>query len=89
VPTLDEAGVNGYEFSTWYGLLVPADTPRTVVNVLNSATAKVLQSEGVKGQFAAQGLEATPSTPEQFGAYLKSEVAKWGKVVKASGAKPE
>jgi tripartite-type tricarboxylate transporter receptor subunit TctC len=89
LPTLDEAGVKGYEFSTWYGLLVPADTPRRVVNVLNSATAKVLQSEDVKGQFAAQGLEPTPSTPEQFGAYLKSEVAKWGKVVKASGAKPE
>jgi tripartite-type tricarboxylate transporter receptor subunit TctC len=89
VPTMDEAGVKGYEFSTWYGVLVPADTPRKVVNVLNSAIAKSLQSEAVQTQFAAQGLEATPSTPGQFGAYLKSEVEKWGRVVKASGAKPE
>jgi tripartite-type tricarboxylate transporter receptor subunit TctC len=89
VPTMDEAGVKGYEFSTWYGVLVPADTPRHIVNVLNSAAAKSLQSEAVQAQFAAQGLEATPSTPGQFGAYLKSEVEKWGRVVKASGAKPE
>jgi tripartite-type tricarboxylate transporter receptor subunit TctC len=89
LPTMDEAGVQGYEFSTWYGLLVPAGTPRAIVARLNAETAKALEHASVKDQFTAQGLEATPSTPEAFGAYLRSEVAKWGKVVKASGAKPE
>lgn len=89
LPTMDEAGVKGYEFSTWYGLLVPAGTPKPIVSRLNSETATVLQSTAVKEQFASQGLEPTPSTPQEFGAYLKSEVDKWGKVIKASGAKPE
>lgn len=89
VPTMDEAGVKGYEFSTWYGLLVPAGTPAAVVERLNAETRKALSSAAVKEQFAAQGLEATPSTVREFGAYLKSEVAKWARVIKASGAANE
>ena len=89
VPTLDEAGVRGYEFNTWYGLLVPAGTPRAIIDRLNKETAKLLESAAVREQFTPQGLEAAPTSPDEFGAYLKSEVAKWGKVVKASGAKPE
>lgn len=89
LPTMNEAGVKGYEFSTWYGLLVPGATPKGVVDRLNAATVRALQSSSVKEQFAAQGLEATPGTPAEFGAYLRSEVAKWGKVIKASGAKPD
>ena len=89
VPTMDEAGVRGYEFDTWYGLLVPAGTPRFIIDRLNQETARVLASAAVKEQFAAQGLEAAPSSPGRFGAYLKSEVDKWGKVVRASGAKTE
>jgi tripartite-type tricarboxylate transporter receptor subunit TctC len=89
VPTMSEGGVAGYEFSTWYGLLVPAATPRPVVDRLNQAAAKALASAALKESFAAQGLEAAPGTPEEFGAYLRSEVAKWGKVVKQSGAKVE
>jgi tripartite-type tricarboxylate transporter receptor subunit TctC len=89
VPTMAEAGVKGYEFSTWYGLLVPSGTPKTIVDRLNAATAKALASPSVKEQFTAQGLEAAPSSPQDFGAYLRSEVAKWAKVVKASGATTE
>lgn len=89
LPTMSEAGVNGYEFSTWYGLLVPARTPAAIVGRLNGETVKALSSPALKEQFAAQGLEPTASSPAEFGAYLKSEVAKWGKVVKASGAKPD
>ena len=86
---MEEAGVKSYEFSTWYGLLVPAGTPKAIISRLNSETAKTLQSATVNEQFGKQGLEPTPSTPAEFDAYLKSEVEKWSKVIKASGAKPE
>ena len=89
VPTMHEAGVTGYEFNTWYGLLVPGGTPRPVIERLNREAAKVLGSAALKEQFGAQGLEPAPTPPEEFGAYLKTEVAKWAKVVKQSGAKPE
>lgn len=86
VPTLDEAGVKGYEFSTWYGLLVPAATPKPIVDRINAETRKALESPAVREQFVKQGLEPVSSTPAEFAAYLRSEVAKWSKVVKASGA---
>ncbi len=86
---MDEAGVAGYEFNTWYGLLVPAQTPRPVVDRLNKALAGVLDSPAVKEQFSVQGLEPAPTSPQEFGAYLETEVKKWGKVIKASGAKPD
>lgn len=89
LPTMAEAGVPGYEFSTWYGLLVPAGTPRAIIEKLNAETGKILRSPALKDQFAAQGLDPTPSSPAEFGAYLKSEVEKWGKVVKASGARAD
>lgn len=89
LPTMHEAGVAGYEFSTWYGLLVPGRTPKPIIARLNAETVKVLASPALKEQFAGQGLEATSSSPAEFGAYLKAEVAKWGKVVKASGARPD
>ncbi|MBI3069264.1 MAG: tripartite tricarboxylate transporter substrate binding protein [Betaproteobacteria bacterium] len=89
VPTMDEAGVSGYEFSTWYGLLVPAGTPKFVINRLNGEIARILNSSAVKEQFGTQGLEAAPTSPEEFGAYLRAEVDKWGKVIKASGARPD
>ena len=89
VPTMNEAGVKGYEFSTWYGLLMPARTPKAIVDRVNTEARKALTSAAVKEQFTAQGLEPAASTPQEFGAYLRSEVEKWGKVVKASGATPE
>ncbi len=89
VPTMNEAGVKGYEFSTWYGLLAPAGTPKAIVDRLNAEARNALASTLVNEQFRVQGLEAAPSTPAEFGAYLRSEVQKWGKVVKASGATTE
>ena len=89
VPTVSEAGVKGYEFSTWYGLLVPARTPKPIVDKLNAETRKALASAAVREQFSAQGLDPASSTPDEFGAYLRSEVRKWAKVVKASGATTE
>jgi tripartite-type tricarboxylate transporter receptor subunit TctC len=87
--TMDEAGVKDYEFSTWYAIVAPRGTPAEIVRKLNTELAQVLASPAVKEQFAAQGLEATHSTPAELGAYLRSEVSKWGKVIRASGAKPE
>ena len=89
VPTLNEAGVKGYEFSTWYALLAPARTPAGIVDRLNADTHKALASPSLREQFAAQGLEPAASTPQELGRYLRSEVAKWAKVVKASGATTE
>jgi tripartite-type tricarboxylate transporter receptor subunit TctC len=89
VPTMDEAGVKGYEFSTWYGLLVPARTPGNVIERLNAQSVRLLGAASLKEQFSAQGLETSPSTPQEFGAYLRSEVHKWARVIKASGASAE
>ena len=89
VTTLDEAGVRGYEFNTWYGLLVPAKTPRPIIERLNKALTGILESAAVKEQFSVQGLEPAPTSPHEFGAYLETEVKKWAKVIRASGAKPD
>jgi tripartite-type tricarboxylate transporter receptor subunit TctC len=89
VPTMNEAGVPGYEFSTWYGLFVPSATPRAIVDRLNRETAKALSAPDVKEQLASQGIEGAPTSVEAFGAYVRNEVTKWGKVVKESGAKVE
>ena len=86
---MSEAGVAGYEFSTWYGLLVPGATPKSVIDRLNTVTVKVLQAPALKEPFAAQGLEATPGTPAEFGAHLRAEVAKWGKVIRLANIKAE
>ena len=89
LPTVAEAGVAGFEANNWYGLVVPAKTPRAIIDRLNAEVTKVLNMPEVKTTLFNQGLDAAPGTPEQFGAYIKSERAKWAKVIKASGAKPE
>ncbi|MDH5537362.1 MAG: tripartite tricarboxylate transporter substrate-binding protein, partial [Betaproteobacteria bacterium] len=89
LPTVAEAGLKGYEANNWYGVVVPAKTPRPVVERLNKEFTAVLSLPEVKDILFKQGLDAAPSTPEQFGAYIESETVKWAKVVKASGAKAE
>jgi tripartite-type tricarboxylate transporter receptor subunit TctC len=89
LPTMEEAGVKHYEFSTWYGLLVASGTPNAIVDRLNTETHKALALPLVREKFMAQGLEPAVSSPHEFATYLRSEIVKWGKVVKASGATPE
>jgi tripartite-type tricarboxylate transporter receptor subunit TctC len=87
LPTVSEAGVPGFEANNWLGLLVPAGTPRAIVDRLNKETAATLATPEVADLLFRQGFEVSYGTPEQFAAYIKSEIAKWGKVVKDSGAK--
>ncbi len=89
LPTIAEGGLTGYDANNWYGLMVPAKTPRAIIDRLNRETVKVLNMPEIKTFFFGQGLDAAPGTPEAFGAYIKSERIKWAKVVKASGAKAE
>jgi len=86
IPTMDEAGVPGFEVSGWYGVLAPARTPREIIEKLNSEIVKMMRSPEVNEQFVKQGLEVFASTPEQFSAKIKSDGVKWGKVVKATRA---
>ncbi|MDB5808984.1 MAG: hypothetical protein JWN94_1106 [Betaproteobacteria bacterium] len=89
LPTIAESGLPGYEANNWYGLLAPAKTPHAIIERLNREIVKVLNTPSVKDQLFRSGLDASPSTPKEFGAYIRSEMAKWAKVVKASGAKAE
>jgi tripartite-type tricarboxylate transporter receptor subunit TctC len=82
IPTLAEAGVPGFEASTFTGLVVPAKTPRDVIARLHAATVKVIARPAVKDRFASFGADAFSSTPEQLGAFIQKDFAKWTKVVK-------
>lgn len=86
VPTIAEAGVPGYEATSWFGLWAPAGTPAPVLDKLHSALTKVLQDPAVVKKIADQGGEVVIDTPAEFEAFIQSEAAKWGKVVKESGA---
>ena len=89
VATIAEQGFPGFEATAWYGVMAPARTPRPIVNQLNAEFVKALKAPDTREKLSALGFEIEGSTPEQFGAYIKSEIKKWAKVVKASGAKPE
>ena len=88
-PTLAESGVAGYEATSWQGLVAPAGTPRAIVMKLNSELRRALQLPEIGARLAAEGSEAGSTTPEEFGAYIRNEIAKWARVVKTSGIKTE
>jgi tripartite-type tricarboxylate transporter receptor subunit TctC len=89
LPTLDEAGLKGYEIVGWNGLFVPAGTPRNIVTHLHAETAKALAQADVKERLATMGAEGVGSSPEEFRAFVKAEISKWAKVVKEAGLKVE
>jgi tripartite-type tricarboxylate transporter receptor subunit TctC len=89
LPTVAEAGVPGYDISTWYGLWAPKGTPREITERLASETAKILKLPDVRERYAALGAEPVGSTPDEFAAYCRSELTKWAKIVKESGAKAD
>lgn len=89
VPTVAEAGVSGYEFTVWYGLVVPAGTPRAIVDRLNKETVGQLNAAGVQQRFDAQGLSVTPSTSAHYADKLKSELKKWATAAQVAKIQPE
>ena len=89
LPTMQEAGVPGFVITQWYGMLAPAKTPQPVIMKLNKEIARLLHQSDVKEKLAADGAYAVGNTPEQFGAHIRSEIAKYAKLIKQIGLKPE
>jgi tripartite-type tricarboxylate transporter receptor subunit TctC len=87
LPTVTESGLPGFDASIWQGILAPARTPVELVGRLNREITGLLAANDVREQMFSQGVDAMPSTPEQFGAYIATEIAKWARVVKTAGAK--
>lgn len=89
LPTIAEAGVPGYELAGWYGVVVPAATPRAIVDRLHAEFSKTMRTPDMVERYATLGVEAVDSAPEQFGSYMRSELVKWGDIIKRSGTKLE
>ena len=89
LPTIAESGFPGFEAVGWAGYMAPAGTPREIVSKLSAEIARGLQDQALKDRFVALGAELLSSSPEEFAAYIRSETAKWGKVIRDSGAKAE
>lgn len=89
VPTMQEAGVPGYESATWYGAVTPTATPRAIITKLNIEIVAILKQPELRDRLAADGSEPLGTTPEEFGRHLKAEIEKWAKVVKAAGIRAE
>jgi len=89
VPTVAESGLPGYEVTQWYGVLVPAGTPQQIVTLLNSECVKIVRAPEFSARLVAEASIPGGLTPQAFGVYLKEEIEKWAKVVKASGARVE
>jgi tripartite-type tricarboxylate transporter receptor subunit TctC len=89
LPTIDEAALPGFEATTWHGVMVPAATPSAVVAKLHGDIVAVLRMPDVTERLSSQGVEAIGSTPQEFASYIKTETAKWAKVIRESGAKAE
>jgi tripartite-type tricarboxylate transporter receptor subunit TctC len=89
VPTIAESGVPGYDHAPWNGFLAPAKTPRPIIARLNEETARLLRAPDVQPVFTNEGAEPVGNSPEEFAAIIKSETAKWAKVIRAAGIKAD
>jgi len=85
LPTMAESGLPGFESDNWYGIVTAMGTPRPVIDKLNAELVRALQSPDTRQVLFIQGLEVKTSTPEEFGAYMKSEYVKWAKVIRDAG----
>jgi len=82
VPTIAEGGIDGYQFTNWYGALAPAGVPRDVLARLQGEIARILNTQEVRTRLAGEGAEVVASTPEQFSAFLKAETAKFERIIR-------
>jgi tripartite-type tricarboxylate transporter receptor subunit TctC len=89
LPTVSASGLPGYEAYTWVGILAPTGTPRDIVVRLNAEATAALERQDLKDALAAQGAEAAPGSPEQFGNHLRDELAKWARVVRTAGIRAD
>ncbi|SRR5687767_7512450 len=89
IPTVAESGMPGFEASTWFGIFAPSGTSREIVNRLNGELVRIVASADTRSRLLEQGAEPVTNTPDQFRAFVKGEIAKWGKVVQAVGVKLE
>jgi tripartite-type tricarboxylate transporter receptor subunit TctC len=89
IPTVSEAGVPGYEATIWLGLMAPAATPKPILDRLSAEVNKVINAPDIKDNWTKQGAQPMGMKPDDFGAFLKADIAKWAKVVKAAGAKAD
>jgi tripartite-type tricarboxylate transporter receptor subunit TctC len=87
VPTFAESGLPDYEATGWFGVVMPAGTPAEIIGRMNAELVTALKRQEIRERVLAAGAEASPSTPEEFGALIRAEIVKWGEVVRASGAK--
>jgi tripartite-type tricarboxylate transporter receptor subunit TctC len=89
IPTVAEAGFPGFDAVTWFAMFAPARTPPDIVRTLNRDMVAIINSPAVRTWLISQGAEPAPGTPEELTAFLKSDIEKWGKVIRAAGIKAE
>ena len=89
LPTIAESGLAGFEVKSWNGVVVPTGTSKDIITRLNTEIVRILRDPGLREKFLQQGVELVPSTPEEFGAFIRQDIAKWAKVIQFSGARAE
>jgi len=89
VPTVAESGVPGFDVSSWFGVFLPAHTPRMIVTKMNGEIRRILEQPSVRRRLIDQGADPASNTPEEFAAYVKAEMARWGEVVRSTGARAD